>query len=211
MGNGEGNEGRAFGYSGWYAPAVNLHRTAFNSRNFEYYSEDPLLSGKMAAALINSVQQKGVMTYVKHFALNERETNARSQLFTFCSEQAMRELYLKPFELAIKEGGALGVMSSFNYVGTDWAGGSKALLIDLLKNEWGFEGAVVTDACVYPYMDVVQMINNGDALCLDSFAALLGTSGKLKRLYFTAKANPAFVHSLQRAAKDILFAVSHTL
>lgn len=181
MGKGEGNEGRAFGYSGWYAPAVNLHRTAFNSRNFEYYSEDPLLSGKMAAALINSVQQKGVMTYVKHF------------------------------ELAIKEGGALGVMSSFNYVGTDWAGGSKALLIDLLKNEWGFEGAVVTDACVYPYMDVVQMINNGDALCLDSFAALLGTSGKLKRLYFTAKANPAFVHSLQRAAKDILFAVSHTL
>ena len=214
MGEAVGEEGHAMGYRGWYAPAMNLHRTAFNSRNFEYYSEDPLLSGKTAAQVVRGAQSKHVGVYIKHFALNERETNTRDQLFTWCGEQAMRQLYLRPFELAVKEGGAWGVMSSFNYIGRTWAGGNSALLTGLLRGEWGFEGAVVTDACVYPYMDVVQMVRGGGSLSLDTLGGFTGGNGKRKQLLAMAQQpeqrNEMLV-CLQRAAKDILYMVSQTM
>lgn len=214
MGVSVGNEGRAMGYRGWYAPAMNLHRTAFNSRNFEYYSEDPLLSGKTAAAVVRGVQSRKVGVYIKHFALNERETNARNQLFTWCGEQAMRELYLRPFELAVREGGAWGVMSCFNYIGTVWAGGNRALLTDLLRKEWGFQGAVVTDACLYPHMDVIQMLYAGGDLALDSLGGFTG--GNVKRRHMLAvlqspTQQKAMTCWLQRAAKNILYIVAQTL
>ena len=107
-GTGVGCEAKAMGYDGWYAPSMNCHRTAFNSRNFEYYSEDGFLSGKIAAHVVKNVQDHKVNVFIKHFALNERETNARDQLFTWCGEQAMREIYFKPFELAVREGGSRG-------------------------------------------------------------------------------------------------------
>lgn len=163
-------------------PPVNCHRTAFNSRNYEYYSEDPLLSGICAANVVKSLQKHKIIPYLKHFALNERETDARNQLFTWCSEQAMREIYLLPFELAVREGGALGLMSSFNYIGHTWAGGNKALLTDLLRKEWGFEGAVITDACLYPYMDVGQMVCAGGDLSLDTLGGSTGGNDKRKVL-----------------------------
>lgn len=214
MGDSLGAEGNAMGYKGWYAPSMNCHRTAFNSRNFEYYSEDPLLSGKTAANVIKSLQHHKIVPYIKHFALNERETNARNQLFTWCSEQAMREIYLRPFELAIREGCSLGVMSSFNYIGHTWAGGSKALLTDLLREEWGFEGAVVTDACLYPYMDVGQMVWAGGNLSLDTLGGFTGGNGKRKALLSYAQ-DPAYRVNmavwLQMSAKDILYMVSRTM
>lgn len=214
MGDRVGTEARAMGYTGWYAPAMNLHRTAFNSRNFEYYSEDPLLSGLTAAEVVKGVQSHHVTVYIKHFALNERETNARDQLFTWCGEQAMRELYLRPFELAVREGGALGVMSCFNYIGHTWAGGSKALLTDLLAGEWGFEGAVVTDACLYPHMDVAQMVYAGGDLSLDTLGGFTGGNGKRRSLLAAAQ-DPAHRRGmllwLQRAARDILYMVSRTM
>lgn len=213
MGEAVGAEGYAMGYRGWYAPAMNLHRTAFNSRNFEYYSEDPLLSGKTAAQVVRGAQSKRVGVYIKHFALNERETNTRDQLFTWCGEQAMRQMYLRPFELAVKEGGAWGVMSSFNYIGRTWAGGNSALLNDLLRKEWGFEGAVVTDACVYPYMDVVQMVRSGGSLALDTLGGFTGGNGKRKQLLAMVQQpeyRDSLVLCLQRAAKDILYMVSKT-
>lgn len=214
MGEAVGAEGHAMGYRGWYAPAMNLHRTAFNSRNFEYYSEDPLLSGKTAAQVVRGAQSRHVGVYIKHFALNERETNTRDQLFTWCGEQAMRQLYLRPFELAVKEGGAWGVMSSFNYIGRTWAGGNSALLTDLLRKEWGFEGAVVTDACVYPYMDVVQMIRSGGSLALDTLGGFTGGNGKRKQLLAMVQQpeqRDSLILHLQRAAKDILYMVSQTM
>ena len=140
-------------YSGWYAPAVNLHRSPFGGRNFEYYSEDPVLSGKMAVNVINGAAQKGVYTDLKHFAVNEQET-ARGGVATYCTEQALRELYLKPFEIAVKglddpifsreateDGltqfvGSKGVMSSFNRIGTIWTGGDYRLMTEILRNEW---------------------------------------------------------------------------
>lgn len=214
MGDSIGREGRAMGYSGWYAPAMNCHRTAFNSRNFEYYSEDPLLSGKTAAQVVRGVQEHKIITYIKHFALNERETNARNQLFTWCGEQAMREIYLRPFELAVRKGGALGVMSCFNYIGHTWAGGNRALIHDLLVEEWGFEGTVVTDACLYPHMDVTQMIYAGGDLSLDTLGGFTG--GNIKRRNLLAAAQDprykiAMTIWLQAAAKDILFTVSKTM
>lgn len=214
MGRCIGQEARSMGYTGWYAPAINCHRTAFNSRNFEYYSEDPYLSGKIAANVVRAVQQEKVIPYIKHFALNERETNARDQLFTWCDEQTMREIYLKPFEIAVKEGGALGVMSCFNYIGTVWAGGSPALLRRLLREEWGFQGIVVTDACMYPHMDVVQMLYAGGDLSLDSLGGFTG--GNLKRRSLLANAqDPArkveMIHWMQEAAKNILYTVGRTM
>lgn len=214
LGDSLGAEANAMGYQGWYAPAMNCHRTAFNSRNFEYYSEDPFLAGKTAAAVVKGLQAHKVVPYIKHFALNERETNTREQLFTWCNEQAMREIYLRPFELAVREGGTLAVMSSFNYIGHAWAGGNEALLTDLLRGEWGFEGAVVTDACLYPYMKVEQMVYAGGDLSLDTLGSLTGGNGKRKTLLAWAQ-QPEYrismVRWLQRSAKNILYMVSKTL
>ncbi len=156
--------------SGWYAPAMNIHRSAFAGRNFEYYSEDGLLSGKIAAAAVQGAQEYGVYAYVKHFALNDQETNRTSMLCTWSNEQAIREIYLKAFEIAIKEGGAGAVMSSFNYIGTTWAGGSSALCQTVLRDEWGFQGFVLTDYFgVYGYMNADQAIRNGTDCMLVSY------------------------------------------
>lgn len=130
--------------TGWYAPAVNIHRSPFDGRNYEYYSEDGYLSGMLAASTINGAASQGLYCYIKHFVLNETE-NHRQGLFTWLTEQTLRETYLKPFELAVKEGGANAVMSSFNRIGATWTGGSYALLTEVLRDEWGFKGTVVTD------------------------------------------------------------------
>ena len=131
------------GINGWYAPGVNLHRSNYNGRNYEYYSEDPYISGKQAAATINGAKTGGLYCYLKHFVLSEEGDNAKG-VDTWITEQALRELYLKPFELAVK-GGATGVMSAFNRIGPVWAGSCYDLMTEILRNEWGFKGSVVTD------------------------------------------------------------------
>lgn len=138
-------EGDVWDISGWYAPGANTHRNPFSGRNFEYYSEDPYLSGVIAAQVVGAAQDNGMYCYVKHFALNERETHRYEGLCTWASEQAIREIYLVPFERAVKDGGATGIMSAYNNLGTTWAGASKPLLTDILRGEWGFRGTVVTD------------------------------------------------------------------
>lgn len=163
-----GNEkGDGRPYSGWYAPAVNIHRSPFSGRNFDYYSEDPILSGMMAAQVISGAKSKGVYTYVKHFAVNDQETNRDSNgLITWLSEQALREIYLKPFELAVKEGGTTAIMSSFNRIGTTWTGGDYRLLTEILRAEWGFRGMVITDYNLCEHMPADQMIRAGGDLNL---------------------------------------------
>ncbi len=144
-----GDEGNQLGTHVWYAPGCNLHRSPQGGRNNEYYSEDPLLSGKMSAAVIRGVQSRDIVVTVKHFAANEQETNRQSNgLYTWVNEQALRELYLEPFEISVKEGHAKGVMSAYNRIGAQWCGGSKALITDLLRIEWGFDGFVITDASI---------------------------------------------------------------
>ena len=141
-------EARAAGVGAYMAPATNIHRTPYSGRNFEYYSEDGFLSGKMAASVTYAAREEGVIMFVKHFGLNDQDSyrgERFTSIYTWCNEQAMREIYLKPFEIAVKEGKTLGIMSSFNRIGATWAGASKALLTDLLRSEWGFVGSVITD------------------------------------------------------------------
>ncbi len=148
--------------SGWYAPAMNIHRTAFAGRNFEYYSEDGVLSGVIASNACQGSWSQGVYAYMKHFALNDQEENRCDMLCTWANEQAIREIYLRPFEMCVKRTPILAVMSSFNYIGNRWAGGSASLLKTVLRDEWGFNGFVLTDYFgVYGYMSSDQAIRNG--------------------------------------------------
>ncbi len=144
MGDSVGIEARAIGTDIWYAPGVNIHRNPMGGRNFEYFSEDPVLSGTMGAQIIDGAWGQGLVTTIKHFAMNDQESH-RAGIFTWADEQAMREIYLKAFEIPVKTSACYGVMSAYNRIGTDWAGGCSELLIDLLRKEWGFEGFVVSD------------------------------------------------------------------
>ena len=185
-------------YSGWYAPAVNIHRSPFSGRNWEYYSEDGYLSGIMAANVIQGAQSKGVYTFIKHFALNDQETN-RNGVLTWANEQSMRELYFRPFEIAVKDGGTRAVMSSFNRIGTVWTGGSYELLTEVLRDEWGFEGMVITDYnYATPYMDPDQMIRAGGDLNLT------------QKWWPGTENTPTQVTSLRQATKNILYTVANS-
>lgn len=179
MGQSIGKEAKAYGVTGWYAPAMNIHRTAFGGRNFEYYSEDSLVSGKMAASVTKGYQSNGGYVYMKHFALNDQETNRTYGVLTWANEQAIREIYLKPFELAVKEGGAKGAMSSFNSIGNTWSGANTGLIKQILRNEWGFKGMIDTDfymngggMSAYPYMTFELSIRAGNDLYLTGVAPL---------------------------------------
>ncbi|WP_127793737.1 glycoside hydrolase family 3 N-terminal domain-containing protein [Agromyces sp. LHK192] len=167
LGEAVGAEANAFGVQGWYAPGMNLDRTPMGGRNFEYLSEDPLLSGKLSAAMVQGAQSRGVLTFMKHFALNEQEINARAPgVNVFVDEQALRELYLRPFEITVKEGDASGAMSSFINIGGRWAGGNEQLLQEVLRGEWGFEGVVSTDAVLGGFMDPALAVRYGNDLML---------------------------------------------
>ena len=166
-----GTEANAYGVHGWYAPGMNVHRSAQGGRNFEFFSEDPLLSGKMDAAVVSGAQSQNVLTFMKHFALNEQEVNARSGVNVFASEQAMREIYLRPFEITVKEADANGAMSSFINIGGRWAGGNEQLLQDVLRSEWGFDGVVSTDAVLGGFMDPALAVRYGNDLMLAPLAS----------------------------------------
>ena len=143
-----GSEAKVYKVAGIYGPAVNIHRSPFSGRNYEYYSEDGFLSGIMAGNEMIGIKESGVYCYLKHFAVNDQETNRDAGgLLTWLNEQALREVYLKGFEVAVKLGGATGIMSSFNRIGTTPTAESKELLQTVLRDEWGFRGAVITD-CV---------------------------------------------------------------
>jgi beta-glucosidase len=160
-------------YSGWYAPGVNLHRSPFGGRNFEYYSEDGFLNGSMSANVIKGAQSKGVYCFIKHFALNEQDTHrSLSGNSSWVTEQAIREIYLKPFELAVKEGGTRALMTAFNRIGTKWVGGDYRLLTEILRNEWGFRGSVICDFNTVPsYMNGKQMAYAGGDINLATMAS----------------------------------------
>lgn len=167
MGEAFGAEANVWKVSGLYAPGMNIHRSPFSGRNFEYYSEDPFLSGKVAAAEIAAIQSKGVYCYMKHLALNDQETN-RYGLCVWANEQAAREIYLKPFEMAVKEGGVMGAMSAFDRLGAVWCGANRALCTTVMRDEWGFRGTIITDYCGNYFMNADQAIRAGNDLMLSS-------------------------------------------
>ena len=200
MGESIGREGASRGLTGWYAPGINTHRSPFGGRNFEYYSEDPLIAGLMGGYTAQGALKYGVYTYAKHFMCNEQE-NSRAGVFVWASEQSLREIYARGFEIYVDLGG-LGIMSSFNCVGSWWAGGNEALLTTLLREEWGFHGVVVTDYAGPDYMATNIGLRAGNDLWLNkaSYAA--------SNTYNATPHDGAIL--LRRAAKNILYACAHS-
>ena len=172
----------------------------FTGRNFEYYSEDGVLSGYMATNAILGAEEYGVYAYMKHFALNDQETNRTEMLCTWANEQSIREIYLKPFEMSVKEGGAKAVMSSFNYIGTQWAGGTSALCNTVLRDEWGFRGFVLTDYFgVYGYMDSDMGIRGGTDCMLVAYDT--------ETNHVTDTTSATGVLAMRQACKNIMYTV----
>jgi len=190
--------------SGWYAPAMNAHRSPFAGRNFEYYSEDGLLSGRMGTAATIGARQQGIWIYLKHFALNDQELHRNQGLCTFANEQAIREIYLKPFEISVEEGEATGIMSSFNLLGYYWAGASHALCTDVLRSEWGFRGAVITDFYMNwgsTYMNARQGVLAGNDLYLNPFQGEAVTVDMLN-------SSDQLAQAARQSCKNILYMTS---
>ena len=237
MGEAIGEEAVQWGVAGWYAPGLNIHRSPFGGRNFEYFSEDALISGKLCAAMMEGASQKGLLGYVKHFALNDQESFRQGYLYalnngacTWADEQTIRELYLKPFEIVVKEAkmtinyikdnegnwgsrtmsACITVMSSFNRIGSVWAGGSSGLLNRILREEWGFRGQVMTDfrntqkaGGSYYYMDKDQMLRNGGDSILSTTVDRTGDPWQDIR-------SATAVNYLRNASKNVLYAVVHS-
>ncbi len=204
IGQSMGQEYKEANNYGWYGPAMNNHRSAFSGRNFEYYSEDGVLGGYMAANQMNGAAEKGVYAYMKHFALNDQEINRTSILLTFASEQAIREIYLKPFEIATKkfEGTAQAAMSSFNWIGTEPSCANPNLLNTVLRDEWGFTGLVETDYDgSYGYMITDHCIRSGNDLMLGYGNA---ESNMLSDQSATA------VSAMRQACKNILYTIGNS-
>lgn len=223
MGRALGNEGllgttqteRNKPYTGWYAPGINLHRSPFAGRNFEYYSEDPLLSGLLAASISKGTWSKGCYTQIKHFAVNETETH-RMGLLTWIDEQNLRENYLKGFEIAIKGGNSdlmsheyfgnekavkpVSVMTSFNRIGERWTGGDYRLNTIILREEWGFEGFAICDFNTNSFMVEKDMFYSGNDLNLQG-------AGNVWNPDFE---DPNDVEIMKRCSKNILYVVANS-
>lgn len=195
------DEGHSYGITGWYAPAMDNHRNAYAGRNYEYYSEDPVVSADMAKNEVLAARQKGMVVFIKHFALNEMENNRGINLHTYSNEQAIREIYLRPFEECVKEGHANAVMGACNMVGDVFANANEHLMTEVLRNEWGFNGLVSTDQCGSPadywYKSTRSLLRAGTDYWLDY--QMIPNKKALK--------NPSStdIYYMQRATKHILY------
>ena len=186
--------------SGWYAPATNTHRSAFAGRNFEYYSEDGVLAGWMCANAVQGAREWGVYSYVKHFATNDQETNRTGLLCTWLNEQSLREIYLKSFEIAFKNGNPGATMVAFNNIGIEPAEACSALLNTVLRGEWGFRGFAETDYFGgYGYQDADRMIRNGCDLMLATYSTPEST--------VTDQTSATSLNAMRTASKNILYTV----
>lgn len=195
-----GEDGLQVDVQGWYAPGSGTHRSPYGGRNFEYYSEDGYLGGAMCASEVAGCQSKGMYTYLKHMVLNDQE-DRRYGINTFCTEQALREIYLVPFEMAVKDADCHGIMAAFNGIGGVWCGANEGLLTQVLRNEWGFHGIVVTDYATanegYMYPDMGM--HAGTDLWLNTDSDKFANKGY--------SSSPTVVNDLRRVAHDILYTV----
>ncbi len=209
-----GLECATIGVDGWYAPSVNVHRTPLGGRNYEYYSEDPLVSGAMASQVVAGSKEAGTYCFVKHLVANSQDTY-RDSLYEWMTEQALREVYLPAFRMLARSG-ATGIMTSYNRLGATWAGGNAGLITGVLRGEWGFAGCVITDyADHHAYMNADQMLAAGGDLFMDGVfrngAFEFGfTQSELSSAAAAGgqQANEAvaFAGNLRRATKDVLYA-----
>lgn len=208
LGKSVGTEAREseLGIRGWYGPGANIHRNPYGGRNAEYYSEDGVLSGKFTAETVRGAKEMGIHCYIKHFVANDSES-LREGLFTFLTEQSLREIYLKPYEIAVKEGGANGLMTSMNRLGAVWSGGSHALCTEVLREEWGFEGALITD-----------WVDSGSTYMTDYRGIWAGNDLWLHNTEYAPSAfvddsylnDPSFMTLAQERVRDILWMLVDT-
>lgn len=192
-----GREADILGYNGWYGPGCNIHRTALGGRNYEYYSEDPILSGIFTAQSGNGALATGTYMYLKHFIVYDQESY-RDGVYVWLTEQTLREIYARPFELAVKSGGCTGLMTAYNRLGAVWSGGSYGLITSLLREEWGFQGAILTDySDHHEYMCFDQVIRAGGDIWMDGVM----NNG---RFAFETQSN-TFKQQLRRASKNLIY------
>ena len=200
VGQAMGQEVKEYGCDVLLAPALNIHRSPLCGRNFEYYSEDSVLAGYIGASSIAGAQSYGVYAYMKHFALNDQQINQSEMLCTWADEQAIREIYLRPFEISAKVGGCKAVMSSWNYIGNQWTGACNALLNGVLRGEWGFRGMVITDGFHFTdYMDSDIAIRNGCDLMLKNYDVATN--------HLTDTTSATSVKAMRQACKNIMYTV----
>lgn len=187
---------------GWYAPGLNTHRSPFNGRNYEYYSEDPVLGTKIGTAVVIGAQSKGAYCYIKHFALDDQGIGGA---YTFCNEQAVREIYLRQFEETVTVGDARACMTNNGRVGMTWCGRNKGMMTDVLRGEWGFEGFVITDQCTAnrsEALDIWDGMACGTDLWLNAAEGTWVIEGYAS--------NPTVMNLLRNASKNILYTVANS-
>ena len=205
MGSTYADEALSWGIVGMYAPAMNTHRSPFGGRNFEYFSEDPTLSGLMGAAEVSGMQGEGAYVYANHYMLNTQDTN-RDGAANWCNEQALREVYARPFELAIKNADCTGLMTELSRIGTSWSSATKALCTELPRDEWGFTGKIITDG-VGPggsyYMFPDYAIMAGNDMMLTRASGDCGYTDAILK-------SDAGIRNMQRAAKNILYVYANS-
>lgn len=194
-------EGKLLGFDGWNAPAINIHRTPLSGRNYEYYSEDPYLTGIMGAGVVRGAKKAGAHSIVKHFICYDQDTY-RDSIYVWTTEQAMRELNLKPFKILLDEANFVGLMTSYNRIGSVWAGGSKALLTGVLREEWGYNGAVITDySDHHNFMSMTQALYAGGDYWMDGWMQ----NGSFQLSDAEINSSNKFKNALRTASKHILY------
>lgn len=203
------DEAHSMGVTSWYAPAMDNHRNAYSGRNYEYYSEDPVLGASMGSNECLGARKKGLITFMKHFAFNDQENHRGENLHTYVNEQAAREIYLKPFEETVKYGHCNAVMGACNMIGDVFCNDYEPLMVQVLRNEWGFRGLVSTDQCAWGFQS--QNGNFGPTYYwLQTDALLRGGTDfwldfQIDNLKRPSTVSDADIYYLQRAAKNILY------
>lgn len=188
------------GIAGLWGWGTNIHRTPVGGRNWEYYSEDPFISGSVLANSVKGLNKGGRYCYIKHFCLNETETG-KVEGFTFTTEQALREIYLKPFQMAIEQGGALGIMTSFNRIGAVYSGGSEAAITGVVRGEWGFNGSIITDwANNNGYMSIDHQLRAGGDLGMN-----VQLNGAGTKFQYNENGSPRLQHQMKEAIHHVLY------
>ena len=194
-----GKMSQEMGAEGWYAPGMNTHRTAFGARNYEYFSEDGVLAGNMGAKAVEGARKYGVYSYIKHFALYEGNAKMVS---VWSNEQAIREIYLKPFEISVKQGGANAVMVSWSFLGDKWTGESSNLMNTVLRDEWGFRGMALTDF----FRNNGHGFMNADAALANGVDAMLSTFNGEENNVANPE-HPTSVLQMRNACKNVMYTV----